>query len=358
MSFFHRVFPTTIGQVEDNQERFLAISIDSHNEQRNVRAVWYNNSYRGLTRNESRITQFGGRSSPVLNPESTGAIVVFAFAVVPEGNDCESLRCWVAESIEEERTIERIFGEVEPGIPVAPDVNLFEATPCWLTSNEVMELWGNTYPTGQELISAVLQRAGYPTLSMSERLMKRRECEFAMFLSIEQVIELNTIREGFTDLDSFLKKANSILNRRKSRTGKSLELHLKNIFLEEGLQEDHSFSYQKVSEGNKTPDYIFPSKTHYDDAHYDSANLRMLGVKTTLKDRWRQILNEADRIPVKHLMTLQEGVSKNQFAEIESSGLRLVVPKDNVTSFHKDIRDRLITLETFIGEVSSLSPSL
>jgi hypothetical protein len=355
MKFFHRVFPTTIGQVEDNQERFLAISIDSHDEHRNVRAVWYNNSYRGRTRNESRITQFGGRSSPVLNPENTGAIVIFAFAMASEGGDCESLRCWVAESIEEERTIESVFGEVEPGIPVAPDVNLFEAAPCWLSSGEVKEHWGNTYPTGQELISEVLQRAEYPTLSMSERLMKRRACEYSMFLSIEQVIELNTIREGFTDLDSFLKKANSILNRRKSRTGKSLELHLKNVFLEEGLEEETSFSYQKTSEGKKTPDFLFPSKAHYDNPHYNSDNLRMLGVKTTLKDRWRQILNEADRIPVKHLMTLQEGVSHNQFSEIESSGLKLVVPTANLTSFHKEIRDRLIPLESFIREIQSLT---
>jgi hypothetical protein len=30
----------------------------------------------------------------------------------------------------------------------------------------------------------------------------------------------------------------------------------------------------------------------------------MLGVKTTCSDRWRQVLAEADRIQLKHLLTL------------------------------------------------------
>jgi hypothetical protein len=53
----------------------------------------------------------------------------------------------------------------------------------------------------------------------------------------------------------------------------------------------------------------------------------MLAAKTTCKDRWRQILNEADRIPAKHLLTLQEGVSEGQFREMNDAGVRLVVPR-------------------------------
>ena len=53
----------------------------------------------------------------------------------------------------------------------------------------------------------------------------------------------------------------------------------------------------------------------------------MLAAKTTCKDRWRQILNEAARIDVKHLLTVQEGVSSPQFREMKEEGVRLVVPK-------------------------------
>lgn len=55
----------------------------------------------------------------------------------------------------------------------------------------------------------------------------------------------------------------------------------------------------------------------------------MLGAKTTCKDRWCQVLNEADRIPNKHLFTLQRGVTRNQLQEMKDEHLTLVVPKDN-----------------------------
>lgn len=53
----------------------------------------------------------------------------------------------------------------------------------------------------------------------------------------------------------------------------------------------------------------------------------MLAVKTTMKDRWRQILNEANRVEHKHLLTLQDGISETQFKEMVEAKVTLVVPK-------------------------------
>ena len=50
----------------------------------------------------------------------------------------------------------------------------------------------------------------------------------------------------------------------------------------------------------------------------------MLGVKSTSKDRWRQVLTEADRIPQKHLCTLEAVISAKQTDEMPQ--LTLVVP--------------------------------
>lgn len=44
----------------------------------------------------------------------------------------------------------------------------------------------------------------------------------------------------------------------------------------------------------------------------------MLGVKSTCKDRWRQVLSEAKRIDNKHLATLEPGISENQTAEMQA----------------------------------------
>ncbi len=51
------------------------------------------------------------------------------------------------------------------------------------------------------------------------------------------------------------------------------------------------------------PDFLFPSAGAYHDTEFPVENLRMLAVKTTCKDRWRQILNEADKIHQVHLFT-------------------------------------------------------
>lgn len=140
-------------------------------------------------------------------------------------------------------------------------------------------------------------------------------------------------------------------NRRKSRAGKSLELHLEQLFNEYGLK---TFETQAVTEGNKKPDFLFPSAQAYHDEAFPEQKLRMLAVKTTCKDRWRQILNEADRIQDIYLFTLQEGVSVAQFQEMQQERVRLVVPSSLHDKYPKAIREYLISLETFIDETKSL----
>lgn len=80
----------------------------------------------------------------------------------------------------------------------------------------------------------------------------------------------------------------------------------------------------------------------------------MLGVKTTCKDRWRQVLNEANRIDTVHLFTLQQGVSVAQFREMQAEGIRLVVPKGLHKAFPEEIRGELMSLSAFINEIKEL----
>jgi hypothetical protein len=74
----------------------------------------------------------------------------------------------------------------------------------------------------------------------------------------------------------------------------------------------------------------------------------MLGVKTTCKGRWRQVLSEANRIKHKHLITLEPGISRNQISEMKASGLQLVVPSPLHGSYHDDERGWLMNLRDFI----------
>ena len=100
---------------------------------------------------------------------------------------------------------------------------------------------------------------------------------------------------------------------------------------------------------------MFPSEAAYLDPMFPAEQLRMLAVKTSCKDRWRQVLNEADRrIPRTHLLTVQEGVSEAQHKEMAESGVKLVVPAPLKTKFPRRIRTELQTLGEFIDEVRQL----
>jgi EcoRII C terminal len=62
----------------------------------------------------------------------------------------------------------------------------------------------------------------------------------------------------------------------------------------------------------------------------------MLDFKASCKDCWQQVLTEVDRIDVKHLLTLQPGVSTTQTDEMLEECLQLV--KKAAAFFAKESR--------------------
>jgi type II restriction enzyme len=185
--------------------------------------------------------------------------------------------------------------------------------------------------------------------TIDELLLKRREVEFQLFEKIEEREVLPNIRDGFDSVEKFIKYAHSVSNRRKSRTGTSLELNLESIFRDEQI----AFETQVITENRKKPDFLFPSGRAYHDNIFPTAKLHMLASKTCCKDRWRQLLNEANRITTKHLFTLQQGVSGPQLQEMRDNNVLLVVPAPYLTSFPKEWRGSLSTLESFVGHIRS-----
>ena len=163
------------------------------------------------------------------------------------------------------------------------------------------------------------------------------------------------IHEDFERVDQFVELANSILNRRKSRAGKSLEHHLSALFVSNNL----SFTAQGKTEGHKKPDFIFPSEEAYHNPDFPVAQLAVLGAKTTCKDRWRQVINEADRLRdrPKFLCTLQQGISSAQMDEMKAEQVILVVPEEYISAFPKEKRDQIWTVKRFINYIHSLEQS-
>jgi len=173
------------------------------------------------------------------------------------------------------------------------------------------------------------------------------DTELSMFRSLEEKVYQSVYTSPFPDCQTLIDFSNKILNRRKSRAGKSLEHHLSAIFTTNQL----IFEEQAVTENNKKPDFLFPNSICYHNFEYPAEDLTVLGAKTTCKDRWRQVINEADRVDEKYLFTLQQGISKNQLKEMADERVRLVVPQSHVDSFPVEFRDTLGTLSGFIAMV-------
>ena len=74
----------------------------------------------------------------------------------------------------------------------------------------------------------------------------------------------------------------------------------------------------------------------------------MLGVKSTCKDRWRQVLSEADRIRDKHLLTFEAAISANQTREMKYNHLQLVVPETIHNTYTERQQEWLMNVTEFI----------
>jgi hypothetical protein len=190
----------------------------------------------------------------------------------------------------------------------------------------MLDKFGEKLPTTR--IFSAYARSTLPDVnpldSHDMALMAWMEREEILFRTIEKHIIGERLAQGFVDdVDGFISFSFSVQNRRKSRAGLALENHIEILFQECGIH----YTRTPMTEKKSKPDFIFPSVAHYHNPDFNSGGLTMLGVKSSCKDRWRQVLAEADRIERKHLLTLEAAISKNQTDEMNAKALQLVVPE-------------------------------
>jgi len=186
-------------------------------------------------------------------------------------------------------------------------------------------------------------------------LMAWMEREEILFRTLERHLIADRLSKGFmgdiadskVDVDGFLTFSLSVQNRRKSRVGLALENHLELMFSELGI----CYKRSAITENKSRPDFIFPGQAEYHNPQFDPSRLSMLGVKSTCKDRWRQVLAEADRIDRKHLLTLEAAISTNQTDEMKAKNLQLVLPRILHATYTSTQQDWLLSVGGFVETV-------
>ena len=308
------------------------------------------------TRNEYRITRFG-RGFPFLQDDNVGDLLIiakfteedYALYVLNFDEDIDEFFATFNLAPDETNQLIDVAGIVKPDEKIA--LLLQEFTGRF-----------NSFPETRQMAQGA-RDCFNKAYNIADKTLKDKpdeillswvDTEYRLFKCMEEKVYADAVNRPFGSIDAFVQMANEVLNRRKSRAGKSLEHHLADIFAINKLV----FEEQAVTEDNKKPDFLFPNGKCYHNLLFPADNLIVLGAKTTCKDRWRQVLTEADRVNIKFLFTLQQGISKNQLKEMHDSHLKLVVPHKYITSFPQEYQSELFDLAGFIQMVRKKQENL
>ena len=329
----------------ENCEHFITIKWQDDFET-DSRFIYYGTG----TRNEYRLTRFG-KGFPFLEEANVGDLIILCRVdihyyegyVLSTDDDIEDF--FTAFNLSSDQTNKLI----EKNSLYSPEEALKTLFDNFIKSISIFPATEIMAAFARETYIKAFSVKDSTILSNPDNiLLKWIASEYELFKAFEIKLYGERINKPFSSVEELIVFSNKILNRRKSRAGKSLEHHLSEIFLKSGLQ----FDQQVITEDSKKPDFIFPGSYEYHNPNFPADNLIFLGAKTTCKDRWRQILNEADRIAVKHLFTLQQGISKNQLAEMYKNDVCLVVPQQYLDSFDRSFREKILTLKQFVSLVS------
>ena len=255
----------------------------------------------------------------------------------------------------------RGFRKEDPGLDFAAHFILDELgiefeDPNAASLDTIIDPFGMRFPPTAELsrLARETLHGVAPLDDPDEALLAWLSHEEALFRRLERRIVSDRLEKGFvdsdgTDVDGFIRFSLSVQNRRKSRMGHSLEHHLEEVFVVHGVR----YVRGAITEHRQKPDFLFPSLEAYTAAPAEGATgLAMLGVKSTCKDRWRQVLAEAKKIPRKHLLTLEPSISRTQTVQMAQYDLQLVVPEPIQATYTSVQRRWLFTLGDFIAEVN------
>ncbi|PZX11688.1 restriction endonuclease EcoRII [Breznakibacter xylanolyticus] len=325
-----------------NDERFITIKWQNDFETQS-RFIYYGQG----TRNEYRLTRFG-RGFPFLTTNNVGDLFILSHI---ENDYYEGFVLQSDEDIEEFFAAFNISSNetnrlIEKQITITAEERLLQCFNLYLSTLKCD--FPSTIDLATNARNCYLKTFNIKPSQIithpDSELINWLNSEYQLFKTIENVRYSERIKTPFVNVEELVECANTILNRRKSRAGKSLEHHLAEVFNNFKLE----YQSQVITEENKRPDFIFPNSVQYHNQSYPSDKLVFLASKTTCKDRWRQILNEADRIKYKYLFTLQQGISSNQLAEMYKYDVRLVVPQPYLSSFPEEYRPQIHTLNSFI----------
>lgn len=357
--------------IRDICTTFVYMCDDAEPEMCDGTVTWYDARRSHPTRTEYRLyykdnaairLASAGDLMVLANSDDLGLLILFA----KRGSNIESQLRWLFGFGEPDRSgyavskgernrigavASRILAMIgiETRVPLSADAYL----------EDMVERFGGAFPRGIDFteysVSTLddLDWRGNPDRSLLA-CYEREEMLFKVFERHLLERDLAPYLNGVLDVDGILKTTMSTFQRRKSRAGTAFEHQLEFLFKGRGIR----YSSQPYTESKSKPDFIFPSIECYRDDAFPPDCLTMLGAKTTIKERWRQVLEEANRIAHKHLITLEPAVSVDYTNAMRASSLQLVVPHELFATYTTSQQDWLMDVASFCSMVEERQSEL
>lgn len=344
--------------------RFLWLAGENEGFSCESNITWYDSREAHPTRSEYRLYF---KSNDVMDQAIAGDMLILAkrsngeifMVLVPSGSTLESQILWLfgVDQIDFDFNFQSIEDGHNPEVDYAvryilEEMGIEVADPDGSFLDGILEpYFDGGFP--RTAVFSDLARNSLKNVSPyeepDETLLKWIEQEEKLFKRLERHFVSRRLEEGFsgdgaTDVEGFIQFSLSVHNRRKSRVGYALENHMEEIFKAHNL----TYSRTQMTENKSKPDFLFPHISNYHDLNFPESRLTMLGVKSTCKDRWRQVLAEANRINNKHLFTLEPGISENQTDEMQANHLQLILPQRLHVTYRPSQQSWLMDLNSFI----------
>lgn len=358
-----REFPAHLIYLSDDED----IPIEG-----DTRLTWYDARERHPTRSEWRLYY---PATPVSEAAEAGDLIVLGrrsddsllVVIAPAGSTAANQVLWLFGLGDEWRTGATVRSELESdrdrldfasraileSLGIEDDVDSEGET----FLDQMLTQFGDRFPPTKTFSAFArdtlpdVDPVADPDAALITWLAREEE----LFRAFEKHLVAERLEQGFArDVDGFIAYSLSVQNRRKSRAGHALENHFEVVLSRHRIVHERN----GLTERQSRPDFLFPNSRYYHDLTVDPGFLTVLGAKSTCKDRWRQVLAEANRAMEKYLLTLEPRISVNQTDEMAAQRLHLVLPSALHTTFLPVQQLTLLTVRDFLQLVNTRQRAL
>lgn len=220
---------------------------------------------------------------------------------------------------------------------------------------ELVDCFGGSYPLPDTFsfgeyarrVCAIEDPAQDPDGALYEWVTETNDLYFTYERHVLQpILDDHLANREHIDVDTFFGLATRFKNARFSRAGSTFEHHIAALLGYVGLLFDQP---RRMPDGSK-PDFILPSIQAYGDLDVDDDVLTFLAAKTTTKERWRQVVTEATRLPTKHLLTMDRELNAPVLDAMEANRVAVVIPDPIRAAYPPVLAGRVRTVAEFVAE--------